>query len=272
MVRLMDRDTREQAPPLISRELAKSQGKTRFFPGLRCYKGHLAERYVSNGMCVQCQVEYAAARRAAASSPPQPQEPNQGTAEMPSPSTWQFVDKGRYALEYQGHVLQAVTNPDREDKRRYIAVVDKTPLGAAYSLNEAKTKAIRHVINQHSKAKAERIFRGYAAGQDDAAVAPVPEPQAAPPAEPLPDLLSEPEPEPQPEPDPAPQPVTVTQPAATLPAVADPQPDAVTALFTVRVSGHDVVAALSALQAAADMLRELGHVDCEITLPRAIRL
>jgi len=256
----MDRETGEQAPPLVSREQAKEQGKKRYFVGLRCWQGHLAERYTSNGLCVECARIYHAERRAkAASTPPAPQ----GT-DMPSTSTWQFIDRGRYALEYQGHVLQAVTNPDREDKRRYIAVVDKTPLGAAYSLNEAKTKAIRHVINQAHKTKAERLFRPPAAGQDDAAVTPVPEPMPEPQAAPM---L-----EPQPEPQPVPQAVTVTQPAANLPAVADPAPDAVTALFTVQVSGHDVVAALSALQAAADMLRELGPVDCQITLPRAIRL
>lgn len=42
------------ATPIISREDAKSSGLKRFFTGDLCGHGHVAERYVSSGNCVQC--------------------------------------------------------------------------------------------------------------------------------------------------------------------------------------------------------------------------
>jgi Recombination endonuclease VII len=41
---------------IISCQEAKSLGLIRFFTGVPCIHGHLAERYVSNNMCVPCKV------------------------------------------------------------------------------------------------------------------------------------------------------------------------------------------------------------------------
>lgn len=45
------------SPVVIERDYAKTHGLTRFFTGARCSHGHLAERYVSSGGCVQCAVD-----------------------------------------------------------------------------------------------------------------------------------------------------------------------------------------------------------------------
>lgn len=42
------------APQIISREAAYRQGLTRYYLGTPCRGGHIAERYVSNGACVDC--------------------------------------------------------------------------------------------------------------------------------------------------------------------------------------------------------------------------
>lgn len=39
---------------LISREAAFQAGKRRYYTGEACRTGHVAERYVSNGACVEC--------------------------------------------------------------------------------------------------------------------------------------------------------------------------------------------------------------------------
>jgi hypothetical protein len=72
--------------------------------------------------------------------------------------TWERVGSKRYATEYLGHSLQAIRNPGfpGEDQRPYIAVVDRKPLDQpSWSLADAKTKAIRHVINQLGKPAAK---------------------------------------------------------------------------------------------------------------------
>jgi hypothetical protein len=43
-------------PQIISRRDAHAKGLKRFFTGQLCQRGHLAERYTSNGCCVECQV------------------------------------------------------------------------------------------------------------------------------------------------------------------------------------------------------------------------
>ncbi len=40
--------------PVISREAAYMQNKRRYYLGTACRNGHTAERYVSNGVCVDC--------------------------------------------------------------------------------------------------------------------------------------------------------------------------------------------------------------------------
>ena len=41
----------------ISREVAKTQGLKRYFTGHSCSRGHVAERFVADGWCVQCKHE-----------------------------------------------------------------------------------------------------------------------------------------------------------------------------------------------------------------------
>lgn len=47
---------------LISRESAWQAGLTKFFTGKPCKKGHICERYVSNGGCVFCMNPFSAKR------------------------------------------------------------------------------------------------------------------------------------------------------------------------------------------------------------------
>jgi hypothetical protein len=46
----------------ITRKWAAECGLSRFYTGVKCRSGHLAERYVSNGQCVQCNREKAISR------------------------------------------------------------------------------------------------------------------------------------------------------------------------------------------------------------------
>lgn len=39
----------------ITKELAWTQGKMRYFTGIPCKRGHISERWVSTGGCIQCQ-------------------------------------------------------------------------------------------------------------------------------------------------------------------------------------------------------------------------
>ena len=41
----------------ISRNAAFRDGKTRYFTGVKCSKGHIAEKMTSNGKCVICNRE-----------------------------------------------------------------------------------------------------------------------------------------------------------------------------------------------------------------------
>ncbi|MGA0615558.1 hypothetical protein [Paracoccus sp. KR1-242] len=43
--------------PEIDRETARSLGRNRFFTGEPCLKNHVAERWTSNGTCIQCVLE-----------------------------------------------------------------------------------------------------------------------------------------------------------------------------------------------------------------------
>lgn len=42
-------------PQLIERRDAYTAGLTRYYTGIPCRQGHLAQRYVSTGGCVECQ-------------------------------------------------------------------------------------------------------------------------------------------------------------------------------------------------------------------------
>lgn len=70
---------------------------------------------------------------------------------MTNPS-WQQVDKGRYHLQMNGHDLQVIRNPDREDRRKFLAVVNRRPLDPpTQTVNQAKTKAINFVFGVKRK-------------------------------------------------------------------------------------------------------------------------
>lgn len=60
---------------LISRAQAKAEGRVRYFTGLQCAQGHVAERLTSNGGCLVCAREKVARKRAGEkqSRPPKPQ-------------------------------------------------------------------------------------------------------------------------------------------------------------------------------------------------------
>jgi 5-methylcytosine-specific restriction endonuclease McrA len=51
---------------VISREDAKAQGLKRYFTGIPCKHGHVAERYVSKWACTACVRDYSKARNSAA--------------------------------------------------------------------------------------------------------------------------------------------------------------------------------------------------------------
>jgi hypothetical protein len=50
------------AMEVISRKDAKARGLTRYFTGKACLKGHVAERFLEDGRCVECRREYDAKR------------------------------------------------------------------------------------------------------------------------------------------------------------------------------------------------------------------
>lgn len=50
------------ADEIISLADAKAQGLKRFFTGLPCRHGHIAERYVTDGKCVRCVLDRATIR------------------------------------------------------------------------------------------------------------------------------------------------------------------------------------------------------------------
>jgi hypothetical protein len=54
--------TTAPTPTLISREAAYTQGLTRFYTGKPCKQGHIAQRYVSGGACVDCMGKFAPRR------------------------------------------------------------------------------------------------------------------------------------------------------------------------------------------------------------------
>lgn len=51
--------TRIPAAPLsvITRDQARAEGRSKFYTGIPCVRGHSVERYVSTGICIECLVE-----------------------------------------------------------------------------------------------------------------------------------------------------------------------------------------------------------------------
>jgi hypothetical protein len=275
-------------------------GEVRYNDGNRCLHGHDSDRYTKTGECCECNAMRSAARRKTGRPPaaPSPTVTDHEVSEVSLSQQWQYVEPGVYATAYNGHTLQTRRNPDREDKRRYISIVDRVPIDTpSWSLSEAKTKAIKAV----QRAAAGKVFDRRPTAQA-AQPYPVDAPQPAPdysPSDqidslfadlPHPDLAADqlhanseavPEPAPGSIEQSAPVEVRAPEPAQAV-AVLIEQPgaietarrgdDTMRAVFTVDIAGHDMVAALHALQSAADLLRSLGHVDCTVDLPPRIRL
>lgn len=177
---------------------------------------------------------------------------------------WEKVDRGRYATEYNGSVLQVVRRdrPHEPDERPYVAIVDRVPVSDAWNLQLAKTAAIKHVERQHTRAKAERVFSN-GAGLDDGP------PDSVKPVSPpiIPDLV---EPE-----------------TAALVEVKEPEPPPDTALdvvmtqlgvpLRVAITGKltdtgNLLDTLNALRSALELLREHAELECTVNLPPTLRL
>ena len=184
---------------------------------------------------------------------------------------WEYIGPGRYALEFHGHVLQAIRNPERSetDDRPYIAVVDRVPLQPAeWSLARAKTKAMRHVLNKLGKPKPKGnafqpdiILNGKSAEtaylkSETVADLPAPEPEP---------VLREADPifgdvlEVFLEPEPAPSPPA--SPEATL------APEVGTLVITGTITNPDLIAGLNEIRSLLEMMREHAEVQCHINLP-----
>jgi hypothetical protein len=193
-----------------------------------------------------------------------------------STHSWEMVAPGRYATEYQGHVLQAIRKdgPYERDARPYLAVVDKMPLPPGeWSLNRAKTRAIQHVERQNGRAKAERIFR-----PKSSILIPEPAPDECLPADAvltehmraIDGVLELP---------PADAPEPVSAPPVSAPPVSAP-PDATetvsqgasSALLFVTLTDPDLFSALNALRETLSLLREFAEVKCTVSLPPTLEL
>lgn len=185
-----------------------------------------------------------------------------------SVQSWEMVAPGRYATEYQGRLLQAIRKdgPYERDGRPYLAVVDRVPLEPGeWSLNRAKTRAIRHVERQHTKAKAERIFK-----PNSTQIIPEPQPVPEAPAQRLDGVLEGP---PEPEPEPADGPIR-----GEAGGWAEPQPEtapvsqAAQALLFVTLTDPDLLKAINALKETCSLIREFAAVKCTVTLPPTLEL
>ena len=175
---------------------------------------------------------------------------------------WEKVAAGRYATELHGHILQAIRKdgPYMPEDRPYIAVVDKVPVGDAWNLNIAKTKAIQFVERQNGKAKAERLFSngtGYRSAEAD--------PRAEPPM--IPDPFE----------------IAVVQMEAEREATYQnyPEPDRAqvetdrprpTATIAATITDPDVLRALNAIKSTLELMREHADVTCTVNLPPTLEL
>ena len=65
---------------MISREDAKALGKTRYFTGIPCSKGHISERTVDTYGCVACIQDRAAKKRLESGSVPRPKNESERVA------------------------------------------------------------------------------------------------------------------------------------------------------------------------------------------------
>jgi hypothetical protein len=168
---------------------------------------------------------------------------------------WEKVDRGRYATELHGHILQAIRTeePYHPGQRPYIAVVDRVPLEpGSWSLAEAKTKAIQHIERQNGRAKAESLFRNGGPKNGTA-------------RDPIEEIIEEPEETIEFEPLPEPQ-------AQALEAVMAHLGSPGQLAITGTLNGGDLLNTLNALRSALELLRESADLECTVNLPPILKL
>jgi hypothetical protein len=180
-------------------------------------------------------------------------------------TTWEKLAPGRYATQVNGHSLQIIKNPDKTDPRRYVPVVNRTPVEPpSADLSAAKTRAINYAHRLH----AERSLNNKADLKEKPAWKPEfikLEPKPEPADEPFDPLgldyaqFEEVAPEPEPE-------------VLSLPA-PEPEPPEQSRL-SIDLTGitltNDAAASIAAIRAAVELLREVPgaqDVRCRIHLP-----
>ncbi len=80
---------------IIIRKIARKQGLTRYFTGKPCKWGHVVDRYVSDGQCVECAWEWG--RKWAAANPEKARERNRKRYVANSEKAKERVRKDRMA-------------------------------------------------------------------------------------------------------------------------------------------------------------------------------
>ena len=99
----------------ISRADAKALGLVRFFTGKPCVRGHLCERRVCNGRCVDCDRETSQRLNAARASNPEYIQKNRARA-----TAWQKANQTRYRenqRRWREHNIESRLRYDREWKK-----------------------------------------------------------------------------------------------------------------------------------------------------------
>lgn len=207
---------------------------------------------------------------------------------------WEKVASGRYASEYNGHVIQAIRKdgPVSPGDRPYIAVVDRKPVSiGAWSLGQAKTQAIQHVERQLGKTKAESVFKN---GNHPAKQSLVGEPAlgSAQGADRYPPAIPDPvdgrcEAKIQPPPEPEPEPLDELDggpPESIVSARIEPEARPMTEgpwpvmglagqlAITGQLNDGDLLDTLNALKSALELLREHAKLDCTVNLPPVLKL
>lgn len=189
---------------------------------------------------------------------------------------WTQVAKGRHAAKVNGDVVQVMYSPDpeRTDQRPYIALVDKTALDRRFwSLREAKTAAL-DAIGKNGHARQQKMMPHIPVNRADEAGAVVAALEHMPAAK-EPVEIPEPEPETESQTESVDVPADV---AGELEIYLEPaavQADGgnrVSVVLTANLCGPDAILLLNQVQAAVQLLRELGDVSCDIGLPDGIRL
>ncbi len=105
-----------------TREEARAQGLNRFFTGVACINGHIAERYVSTTNCVQCQAEHA--RR------------NSGCKARPSKE--EFLERVRKVVERRGGTLVSAEYVNAKSKLNIRCAKDHLFSSCWSDLNQGK--------------------------------------------------------------------------------------------------------------------------------------